>query len=139
MADKPPQQKAALENSVGFDLRTMTPAELDLVKAYYYGMISENDKYIGAMTQGRSLFEFPTIKMARTREWKLVHYTRAKYGELYDLAEDPYELTNRFADPGCASARAGMLRVLFDWLASTADPKLAPIRSPEEPTRQSTE
>lgn len=47
MANKPPQQKAALADSVGFDLRTMTPAELDLVKAYYYGTISENDKYIG--------------------------------------------------------------------------------------------
>src|SRR6266540_305964 len=30
MANKPPQQKAALENSVGFDLRTMSAADLDL-------------------------------------------------------------------------------------------------------------
>jgi arylsulfatase A-like enzyme len=49
MANKPPQQKAALENSVGFDLRTLTPADLDRVKAYYYGMISENDKYTGTI------------------------------------------------------------------------------------------
>jgi arylsulfatase len=49
MANKPQQQKAALENSVGFDLRTLTPADLDRVKAYYYGMISENDKYIGTI------------------------------------------------------------------------------------------
>jgi len=223
MANKPPQQKAALENSVGFDLRTLTPADLDRVKAYYYGMISENDKYIGTVldelkasgledrtvvvfnadhgemlgdhgllfkgsymydgvvriplivrapgklpagsvvnelceevdvlptllellgvaapagVQGQSLVagrkksavfaEFPTIKMARTREWKLVHYTRAKYGELYHLSEDAHELRNLWDDPKYAAARADMEGVLFDWLASTGDPKLAPVQS----------
>jgi arylsulfatase len=230
MADKPQQQKAAIENSVGFDLRTLTPAALDLVKAYYYGMISENDKYIGTIldelksqglddhtvvvfnadhgemlgdhgllfkgsymydgvtqvpliirapgkipartvvsslveevdlmptlldllgvsvphgVQGKSLVpvtqnpkarhkdavfaEFPTIRMARTGEWKLVHYTKAKYGELYHLSEDPYELTNLHADPKYATARADMEGVLFDWLAGTQDPKLDPVRAP---------
>ena len=235
MDNKPPQQKAALENSVGFDLRTMTPAELDTVKAYYYGMISENDKYLGAMldelkalgleertvvvfnadhgemlgdhgllfkgsymydgvtqvplimrapgqipagtvvdqlveevdvmptllellgvkppvgVQGTALVplarnpkarhktavfsEFPAIKMARTREWKLVHYSRAKYGELYHLTEDPHELTNLHADPGYAAARADMESLLADWLANSTDPKLAPERSPDEPVK----
>jgi arylsulfatase len=235
MANKPPQQQAALANSVGFDLRTMTPAELDRVKAYYYGMISENDKYIGTVldelkaqglddhtvvvfnadhgemlgdhgllfkgsymydgvtqtplivrapgkipagtvvdslveevdvmptlldllgvgaplgVQGKSLVplaknpkakhkdavfsEFPTIRMVRTREWKLVHYTKAKYGELYHLTEDPHELTNLYADPKYLSARSEMQGVLFDWLAGTTDPKLAPVRSPEEPAK----
>jgi arylsulfatase len=235
MANKPPQQQAALENSVGFDLRTMSAADLDRVKAYYYGMISENDKYIGTVldelkaqglddhtvvvfnadhgemlgdhgllfkgsymydgvtqtplivrapgkipsntvvdslveeidvmptlldllgiapplgVQGKSLVpltrnpkarhkdavfsEFPTIRMARTREWKLVHYNKAKYGELYHLTEDPYELTNLYDDPGYVSARAIMQGVLFDWLASSMDPKLAPVRSPDEPAK----
>jgi arylsulfatase len=233
MAGKPPQQRAALENSVGFDLRTMSAGELDRVKAYYYGMISENDKYIGAVldelkssgledrtlvifnadhgemlgdhgllfkgsymydpvvrvplimrapgkfpaggvvnslveevdvapsildvlglpipsaVQGKSLVsvaknpgakhkdavfaEFPTIKMARTKEWKLVHYSRARHGELYHLAEDPQELTNLYADPDYASARADMQGLLFDWLAGSQDPNLAPVRDPEEP------
>jgi len=226
LANKPPQQQAALENSVGFDLRTLTPAALDRVKAYYYGMISENDKYIGrildelksagladrtivvfnadhgemlgdhgllfkgsymydsvvqvpliirapgklpagqvndALTeevdlmptllqllgldiplgvQGQPLTgkakaavfaEFPTIKMARTKEWKLVHYTKARHGELYHLSEDPYELTNLWADPKYAAARADMESVLTDWLASSQDPKLAPVRDPAEP------
>lgn len=226
MANKPPQQKAALEKSVGFDLRTMTPADLDRVKAYYYGMIGENDKYIGAIleevrnsgiegrtvvvfnadhgemlgdhgllfkgsymydsvvqtpliirapgkvgpggvfdglveevdvmptllellgakipagVQGQSLVnakarhavfsEFPTIKMARTREWKLVHYTRQKYGELYHLTEDPYELTNLYGEPKYAGARANMEGLLSDWMASSQDPKLAPVRDPSE-------
>jgi len=223
MANKPPQQKAALENSVGFDLRTMSAADLDRVKAYYYGMISENDKYIGTIleqlksaglenrtivvfnadhgemlgdhgllfkgsymydgvvhvpliirapgklpagtvvddlceevdvmptllyllgvpapigVQGQPLMsakhkttvfsEFPTIKMARTREWKLVHYTKAKFGELYNLKDDPHELINLWDDPAYAGRRAEMEGALFDWLASTADPKLAPLQS----------
>ena len=225
MVNKPQQQKAAIENSVGFDLRTLTPAALDLVKQYYYGMISENDKYIGTIldeleraglrdrtivvfnadhgemlgdhgllfkgsymydgvvkvpliirapgklppgkrvdslveevdlmptllnllgvaaplgVQGQSLMgkakqavfsEFPTIRMARTSEWKLVHYTKANYGELYHLSEDPYELDNLHADPKYANARADMEALLFDWLAGSQDPKLAPVRDPSE-------
>jgi arylsulfatase A-like enzyme len=73
--------------------------------------------------------EFPTVKMARTREWKLVHYPRQKYGELYHLAEDPHELTNLYDDPGYAAARADMTGVLFDWLAGSTDPKLAPVQN----------
>ncbi len=222
MANKPPQQKAALEKTVNFDLRTLTAADLDRVKAYYYGMISENDKYIGAIldelhtagmedrtvvvfnadhgemlgdhgllfkgsymydgvvqaplvirapgklaagqvvnnlceevdvmptllellgirsplgVQGQSLVnskpkaavfaEFPAIRMARTREWKLVHYPKAKYGELYHLTEDPHEFANLWHDPKYAGARADMEGVLFDWLASSLDPKLAPVK-----------
>ena len=71
--------------------------------------------------------------MARTREWKLVHYTRAKYGELYHLTEDPHELTNLYDDPKYASARADMQGMLFDWLAGSQDPNLAPVRDPEDP------
>jgi arylsulfatase A-like enzyme len=47
MKNKPPGQQRALENSVGFDLRTLTERDLNRVKSLYYGMISENDKYIG--------------------------------------------------------------------------------------------
>jgi len=79
--------------------------------------------------------EFPTIKMARTREWKLVHYTRAKYGELYHLTDDPYELTNLHDDPAHAAARADMESLLADWLINSTDPKLGPIRSPDEPPK----
>ena len=47
MQNKPPAQQKALEDSVGFDLRTLTEGDLNRIKSYYYGMISENDKYIG--------------------------------------------------------------------------------------------
>ena len=86
--------------------------------------------------QGRSLFaprkeavfaEFPTIKCARTREWKLVHYPRQKYGELYDLRNDPQELYNLWGDGQYAARRADMLGLLADFFVSTQDPLLAPV------------
>src|SRR5438128_7707761 len=47
MQNKPPAQQRALEDSVGCDLPTLTEGDLNRIKSYYYGMISENDKYIG--------------------------------------------------------------------------------------------
>lgn len=211
----------------------MTDADLNLVKAYYYGTIAQNDKYIGtvldelksagladrtlvifnadhgemlgdhgllfkgsymydavvrlpciprapgmipaktvvnglveevdilptilevlgvpipAAVQGKSLLplarnptarhklavfaEFPTIKMARTKDWKLVHYVKARHGELYNLTADPHELTNLFDDPKHAASRADMESLLADGLATTQDPGLPPVRDPTEP------
>jgi hypothetical protein len=98
---------------------------------------------VPAAVQGQSLVtnpkrknavfsEFPTIKMARTRDWKLVHYTKAKHGELYNLKEDPHELYNLWDDPKYAGNRAEMEGILFDWLSTTGDPNLAPVKDPQE-------
>jgi arylsulfatase A-like enzyme len=226
MANKPPGHQKALEQSVGFDLRTLTPTDLDRVKSYYYGMVTENDTHIGRIVdelnrqdlarktlvifnadhgemlgdhgllfkggyfydevvrvplilrapgrvaagkripalveaidvlptilevlglpvpkgvQGRSLLpviegsgrgaravhaEFANIKMIRTDRWKLVHYVRAPYGELYDLQQDPYELMNRHDDPAAAGPRHEMESALADWLIESEDPVLRPV------------
>jgi arylsulfatase A-like enzyme len=226
MRNKPPTQQRSIESSVGFDLRTMTPRDLDRIKSYYYGMISLNDKYIGQIlgqlkkldlddrtvvvfnadhgemlgdhgllfkggyfydevvhvplilhapglapkrvselvetidllptllevlgisvpeqVQGRSLLplisgaqrgkqavfsEFPTTKMVRTRDWKLVHYVGASYGELYNMQEDPHELHNRWNDPSCLAARSEMQGRLADWFVRTEDQLLAPLKA----------
>lgn len=229
MDDKPPTQRKALESTAGFDLRTMTPADLERIKSYYYGMISLNDKYLGRIlaalddlgltqrtvvvstadhgemlgdhgllfkggyfydevvhvpcllrapgklpagkrvrdlveaidlmptllelmgvripqgVQGRSLIpliegretrprravhsEFPTMKMVRTQEWKLVHYVRAPYGELYDLKNDPHELYNLYDDPAYIKQRAEMKSMLADWLVDSEDPSLPPVKA----------
>jgi arylsulfatase len=220
--NKPPQQQKAMADSVGFDLRTLTAAQMNKIKSYYYGTISLNDKYIGLVldelerlglasntivifnadhgemlgdhgllfkgpyfydqlvhvpfalrapglvpagsrvsamveeidvmptilrllgipipdfVQGRPLLdhagrptngrsqvysEFPTIKMVRTENWKLIHYVRHPYGELYNLREDPYELSNRYDDPSAAQARHEMESLLIDWLVNSQDPK----------------
>ena len=224
--NKPPMQKRALESTAGCDLRKMTSADLDRVKAFYYGMTSLCDHSIGELmqeldstglrdrtivvltadhgemlgdhgllfkggymydqvlhvpliirapgrmpagiapeglvetadvvptlsdllgfkapaVQGKSLLplatdpkrkgkdavfaEFPTAKMVRTTEWKLVHYTGARYGELYDLRKDPHEFENRYDDPSAAAAQKDLYRRLADWLIAD-DPAHAPVR-----------
>jgi arylsulfatase A-like enzyme len=226
MTNKPPSHTKSLENTAGFDLRTMTGRDLDRIKSFYYGMISLNDKYIGQMidslaasglakrtivvvtadhgemlgdhgllfkagymydevlrtplifrapgklpagrrvrgmtegvdimptllvllslkpstrVQGRSLLpmvdgkdpgrdevhsEFPTTKVIRTADWKLVHYVGAPYGELYNLREDPHELHNLYDDRAHAQVRAEMKSRLADWLIQSEDPALSPI------------
>jgi arylsulfatase A-like enzyme len=228
MDNKPPSHRKSLENTAGFDLRTMTEKDLERIKTYYYGMISLNDKYIGQMldamaalgladrtvvvntadhgemlgdhgllfkagymydevlrtplivrapatipagkrvagmtegvdimptilellgirpserVQGRSLIpliegkrpgreevhsEFPATKVIRTADWKLVHYVRAPYGELYNLRDDPYELHNLYDDPACARAKAEMKSRLADWLVESEDPALPPVQA----------
>lgn len=71
--------------------------------------------------------EFPTMKMLRTNDWKLVHYLGAPYGELYDLREDPDELTNLYGDSKAVNARAEIEHMLADWLIRSQDPLLQPI------------
>jgi arylsulfatase A-like enzyme len=75
--------------------------------------------------------EFPNIKMVRTRDWKLVYYPGRRYGELYDLRNDPMELDNLWADSGRAAARQEMLARLADWLIASHDPLPPPVEAPE--------
>lgn len=58
-------------------------------------------------------------KCIRTREWKLIHYPAKSYGELYDLAEDPYELTNLYDD--LPDIREKMTWELYRHLDATED------------------
>jgi len=44
-------------------------------------------------------------------------------GELYDLANDPQEMDNRFGDPGVAAAQ----RQLMDMIARRPDDKIDPL------------
>lgn len=71
--------------------------------------------------------EFPALKMVRTAEWKLVHYVREPYGELYNLREDPHELRNLYNDAGYAKAKSEMQARLADWLVESADPARGPV------------
>jgi arylsulfatase len=75
--------------------------------------------------------EFPTTKMVRTREWKLVYYQGRPYGELYDLRNDPHELDNLWDDPARAAARQEMMARLANWLIASHDPLPPPVEAPE--------
>lgn len=48
-----------------------------------------------------NLFPVESYEMVRNRRWKYVGYHNG-VEELYDLIEDPYELTNRAGDPQLA-------------------------------------
>lgn len=58
----------------------------------------------------------------RTRDWKLIHYAGAPYGELYDLRHDPGEFANLWADPGYRDRRDELQRLLIDRLHASAPP-----------------
>jgi len=62
-----------------------------------------------------------TQRMVRDRRWKYVWNATAE-DELYDLADDPHELTNRAGDPTCAAELARLRHRLIDWMQQTHDP-----------------
>jgi N-sulfoglucosamine sulfohydrolase len=54
----------------------------------------------------------------------LARYAGPPEFELYDLREDPWELTDRASDPGLAAVRQRLMRACMDWRKETADPFL---------------
>jgi len=58
-------------------------------------------------------------KCLRTKEWKLIHYPGKDYGELYHIAEDPYEFNNLYAD--LPEMREKMTLDLYRHLDATED------------------
>jgi arylsulfatase A-like enzyme len=66
-------------------------------------------------------------KMVRTPSWKYVHDPMGDLDELYDLANDPWELTN-VATQAKHQAVMGELRALLaDWMIRTEDAKPVPL------------
>jgi arylsulfatase A-like enzyme len=68
--------------------------------------------------------------MVRTRQWKYVHDPMGDLTELYDLANDPWELFNVAADPIHAPILADMRLRLADWSICTEDS--LPVPLPEQ-------
>jgi arylsulfatase A-like enzyme len=62
------------------------------------------------------------IKALRTKEWKLIHYPDAPYGELYSLKNDPDEFENLWADPQYSKTRKDMEELLLNKLFAAEDP-----------------
>lgn len=62
-------------------------------------------------------------RLVRTPHHKLIVFEDPmRVPELYDLAVDPRETRNRYAEPASASVRARLLSRLRRWLARTDDP-----------------
>jgi choline-sulfatase len=66
--------------------------------------------------------EYGPVRMVRTREWKYVHRIPDGPHELYDLANDPGERTNRFGDPSTAAIASALRARLDEWFAEYVDP-----------------
>jgi arylsulfatase A-like enzyme len=66
-------------------------------------------------------------KMVRTREWKYVHDPQGDADELYDLANDPWELTNVVRDPANRDVVVAMQRRLLAWSIATEDARPVPL------------
>lgn len=66
-------------------------------------------------------------KMVRTPEWKYVHDSMGDKDELYDLVNDPWELTNVVDAAENAEVLADLRMKLADWSIGTEDGKVVPL------------
>jgi arylsulfatase A-like enzyme len=62
------------------------------------------------------------MKTIRCGDWKYGANLAGGGDELYNLAEDPHETSNRFGDPSCAGKVAELRQKLLDWMVETGDP-----------------
>ncbi|OUC06973.1 hypothetical protein RY27_17745 [Litorilinea aerophila] len=70
-------------------------------------------------------------KMVRTRRWKYVHDPMGDRDELYDLANDPWELVNVVDEPQHRDVLAELRLRLADWSISTEDARPVPLPDPK--------
>ncbi len=67
-------------------------------------------------------------KMVRTERWKYTYDTLAPSDEeLYDLLNDPWELTNVVRAPENVAVLAEMRRLLADWMLRTENAHPVPL------------
>ena len=74
------------------------------------------------------------LKMVRMGDWKLLLDELGR-GELYNLAQDPYELQNRFGDPAVLAEQAHLLQELMQWGIRTEDSLPSAVYKAKWPAR----
>ncbi|HEV2126760.1 MAG TPA: sulfatase/phosphatase domain-containing protein, partial [Chloroflexota bacterium] len=60
-----------------------------------------------------------SLKQIHAGRYKLTYYGHSRFGELFDLENDPPEHHNRFHDPAYASIRRDLEHQLLDALFAT--------------------
>ena len=60
-------------------------------------------------------------KDALTTQTHRLTYRPTGVCELYDLAQDPLELNNRFGNPDCAAIQQSLQNRILEWLVQTSD------------------
>lgn len=115
-------------------------------------LLTADGKDIGPLLRGGSgevrsiaVTEFAWSRSVRKGRYRLVYYPPEQFhedypegfGELYDLQEDPWEMTNHYFDPAYADVVREIQRDLLDWLVTTTRPKTLLTKSePDPPTDQ---
>jgi arylsulfatase A-like enzyme len=66
-----------------------------------------------------------SMRMIRTRDWKLVRHAVEGADELFNLRQDPGELRNLYSMPEFAKTRARLQKRLTEWQQKIDDPLLA--------------
>ena len=61
------------------------------------------------------LTEVEFMSMIRDKEWKLVHYLNSEEGQLYNLKNDPTEISNIWNSPEYQSQKRHLLDQLLNW------------------------
>ena len=67
--------------------------------------------------------EYGPVRMVRTARWKYVHRYPDGPHELFDIANDPGERTNRVDDPSLQSTVAELRETLAGWFHRYVDPR----------------
>ena len=68
-----------------------------------------------------------TVSTLIDKRWRLSVWQNRSWGELYDLAEDPNELTNLWADPAAAAIRESLLVRLIHSIQNHSDTSPYPL------------
>src|SRR5690606_15068047 len=98
-ADYPAAEFSSIYAELGFG---SLPYDTDERPPLHFGYEGRTYDELNSVTQSGN------TKMVRKGNWKLLYDVTGK-GELYDLASDPGELDNLFADPAHAATKAAML------------------------------
>ena len=109
---------AGAEPLVGMEGRSMTDVLCEDATEHRDAVIVERISAIGG--------EVMKVKMLVTKDWKLLHYGSAGYGELYDVNNDPEDVDNLWDDPEYAHVRRELTdRLLAELIDSElGDPAL---------------
>src|SRR5262249_7646736 len=84
MANKPPAQQRAMKSLAGFDPSAISTADLHLLKSFYYGMISLNDKHLGRVLEKVNFAETVVVFTADHGEMLGDHGLLLKGSYMYD-------------------------------------------------------